>query len=124
MHGRATTLYPRSLELLEQVDVTKRLMQEGFVGRNSVCYLGGKRANERGWNIIMSHFKSSFHDYCLNIRQHSSEDAIRKLYEAHGKSVGYGWKLSSFSIDTTIDDGFNVSATLENEVGEIHRVRR
>ncbi|ETS80532.1 hypothetical protein PFICI_08061 [Pestalotiopsis fici W106-1] len=120
-YGRACTLYPRSLELLEQVDLATDLIQEGFAGRSSVNYANGKRINERGWNMMFQHFKASFHDYALNVRQKYSEDIFRNALMSHGKQVGHGWKLSGFSIDTSLGDGYNVSAVLEHAtLGESH----
>ncbi|KPM42379.1 hypothetical protein AK830_g4175 [Neonectria ditissima] len=118
--GRATTLYPRSLELLEQLHLTNDLVQEGFVARSSINYKDGKRVNERGWNIMFDHFKTSYHDYALNIRQRYSEDVFRNRYERYGKSVWFGWKLATYKIDTSLGDDYNITATLQHEsMGEV-----
>lgn len=37
--GRATTLYPRTLEMLDQIDLLDEMNQIGFIGRNSVTYV-------------------------------------------------------------------------------------
>lgn len=89
-YGRATTLYPRTLELLEQLDITSALLQEGYVSRANTNYKDGERVNERGWNVMFSHCKSSFHDYALNIRQRYSEDVFRNRYESYSKAVWFG----------------------------------
>ncbi|KAI8718594.1 FAD-binding-3 domain-containing protein [Fusarium sp. LHS14.1] len=119
--GRATTLYPRSLELLEQLDVADDLTQEGFVSRSSINFKDGTRVNERGWNLMFDHFKPSYHDYALNIRQRYSEDVFRNHFESCGKSVWFSWKLTAYAIDTSLGDGYNVTATLEHKtMGKTH----
>ncbi|KAF5250718.1 hypothetical protein FANTH_4161 [Fusarium anthophilum] len=119
--GRATTLYPRSLELLEPLGVTGDLLQRGFVGRSSVNYRNGKRVNGPGWNSMFDHVKLSYHDYLLNIRQCNSEEVFLSHYERCGKSVWYGWKLVTYSIDTSLDDGFHVTAILDHPTkGQSH----
>uniref|UniRef100_A0A8H7NPN7 FAD-binding domain-containing protein n=1 Tax=Bionectria ochroleuca TaxID=29856 RepID=A0A8H7NPN7_BIOOC len=112
--GRATTLFPRSLELLEQLYVTKDLIQEGFVARSSLNYNNGQRISNRGWGAMFDHLKTSFHDYVLNIRQCHSEDVFRARYERYGKSVRYGWELISYVIDTSLNDGYNITAILQH----------
>jgi phenol 2-monooxygenase len=119
--GRATTLYPRSLELLEQLNVADDLIQEGFVSRSSINFKDGKRVNERGWNLMFDHFKPCYHDYALNIRQRYSEDVFRNHFERYGKPVWFSWKLTTYAIDTSLGDGYNVTATLEHKtMGKAH----
>ncbi|CZR43832.1 related to 2-polyprenyl-6-methoxyphenol hydroxylase and related FAD-dependent oxidoreductases [Fusarium proliferatum ET1] len=119
--GRATTLYPRSLELLEPLGVTGDLLQKGFVARSSVNFKNGNRVNERGWNDMFDAAKLSYHDYLLNIRQCNSEEVFLSHYEKCGKSVWYGWKLVAYSIDTSLNDGFHITATLEHPTkGQSH----
>jgi phenol 2-monooxygenase (NADPH) len=38
MYGRDSTLYPRSLEMLDQIDLLDEMDQVGFVARNSVTF--------------------------------------------------------------------------------------
>ncbi|KAF2994921.1 hypothetical protein E8E13_000760 [Curvularia kusanoi] len=113
--GRATTLYPRSLELLEQVDLAETFLQAGFIARTALNFRNGRRVNERGWQSMFEPFRDSFHDCCVNIRQKNSEELILKKYRGDsGKDVWYGWKLETFQIDEGLQDGYNVSATLSH----------
>jgi phenol 2-monooxygenase len=113
--GRATTLYPRSLELLEQLDLAETFLQAGFVARTSINFRNGQRINERGWQSMFEPFRDSFHDYCVNIRQKNSEELILMKYrEDSGKDVWYGWELETFKIDDGLKDGYNASATLSH----------
>ncbi|KAF2121142.1 FAD binding domain-containing protein [Lophiotrema nucula] len=123
-HGRATSLYPRSLELLEREDLFDQLAQVGFFARNSITYKDGQVVPDRGWQILWKHFKESFHSYVLNIRQKYSEDIFRASYEALGYRVQFGWELSSYEIDTKLEDGHNVTARIKSlETGEEKVVR-
>jgi phenol 2-monooxygenase len=121
MFGRATTLYPRSVELLEQVGLAETFCQTGFVGRLAVNYRDGKRVNDRGWGHMFEPWNKSFHDYALSIRQKNSEELIRQdYYKTAGKDVWYGWQLQAFAIDEGKEDGYNVSATISHsETGEV-----
>jgi phenol 2-monooxygenase len=125
MFGRATTLYPRSVELLEQVGLAETFCQAGFVGRLAVNYRNGKRVNHRGWGSMFEPWNKSFHDYALSIRQKNSEELIRQdYYKTSGKDVWYGWQLQAFAIDEGKADGYNVSATISHpEAGEV-QIRR
>ncbi|KAF4414611.1 FAD binding domain-containing [Fusarium acutatum] len=85
--GRATTLYPSSLELLEPLGMTGDLLQKGFVARSSFNFRNGIRVNERGWNDMFDYLKVSYHDYLLNFRQCNSEEVFLCHYEECGKSI-------------------------------------
>jgi phenol 2-monooxygenase len=54
MYGRACTLFPRTLEFLDQLDLLDELTQEGFIARTSINYKDGKQVNGRGWQQILS----------------------------------------------------------------------
>lgn len=42
-YGRAITLFPRTCELLEQLDLIQPMLQQGFACRSSVTYKDGER---------------------------------------------------------------------------------
>lgn len=42
-YGRAITLFPRTLELLDQLDLVQPMLQQGFACRSSVTYKDGVR---------------------------------------------------------------------------------
>ncbi|TQB69373.1 hypothetical protein MPDQ_001953 [Monascus purpureus] len=112
MYGRATTLYPRTLEMLDQLELLDDLNQIGYIGRNSVTYKDGKRVTSRGWHIMFQRMHGTFLDYALNIRQKYSEDVIRAAYEKRGGRTYIGWKLEDFSVDNTLDDEYKVAARI------------
>ncbi|KAI3318141.1 FAD binding domain-containing protein [Xylariaceae sp. AK1471] len=114
LYGRACTLYARTLELLEQVHVTDEMLQVGFVGRAGTTFKGGKRVTGRGWQAIFPAMASSFHNYILNITQKTSEAIFSAKYQAEGHKVHYSWEIVDYSIDTSLRDGYNITATLSH----------
>lgn len=48
MYGRACTLHPRTLEMLDQLDLLDDMNQIGYICRNSVTWKDGKRITSRG----------------------------------------------------------------------------
>lgn len=49
MYGRACTLYPRTCEMLDQLDLYEEMAQEGVCARRTFTYRDGKRVWGRGW---------------------------------------------------------------------------
>ena len=99
MYGRATTLYPRTLEMLDQLGLLDDLNQIGYIARNSVTYKGNRRVTSRGWHVMFQRMHGTYLDYCLNIRQKYSEEVIRDAYEVLRGNPYIGWKLDSFSVE-------------------------
>lgn len=126
-HGRATTLYPRTLELLEREDLFDHMAQVGFFGRNTVTFRDGKIVPGRGWLALYTDMKQSFHAYHLNIRQKYSEDIFRSEYEKvarNGAKVRFGWEMVGFEVDKSKDDGCNITVRTKHvESGEEKAVR-
>jgi phenol 2-monooxygenase (NADPH) len=51
-HGRAITLYPRSSEMLDQLELAEELAQQCFACRETVSYNSkGEEVHGRGWNV-------------------------------------------------------------------------
>ncbi|KAL4899123.1 hypothetical protein BDW74DRAFT_189510 [Aspergillus multicolor] len=114
MYGRATTLYPRTLEMLDQLDLLDNLNQIGYVARNSVTFKDGQRVTSRGWHKMFEAMQGTFLDYCLNIRQKYSEEIIRTAYQKLGGNPYIGWKLESFSVDHESQDDYKVTSQIRN----------
>ena len=121
MYGRACVLYPRTMEMLDQLDLGETLQQIGFIGRSTVTYHDGVRVRGRGWGFISKPL-DTFFDYCLNIRQKYSENVFRDAAKALGTSMHSNTKL----VDFTIDDGqsdYKITAKLQEEGGKVMRVQ-
>ncbi|PYH91258.1 pentachlorophenol 4-monooxygenase [Aspergillus ellipticus CBS 707.79] len=114
MYGRATTLYPRTLEMLDQLDLLNDLSQIGYIGRNSVTYKDGKRVTSRGWHVMFERMSGTYLDYCLNIRQKYSEGVIRSAYEGLKGEQYTGWKLESYVVDDAAQDDYKVVSQIRN----------
>ncbi|KAL4879772.1 pentachlorophenol 4-monooxygenase [Aspergillus karnatakaensis] len=114
MYGRATTLYPRTLEMLDQLDLLDGMNQVGFVGRSSVTFKDGKRVTSRGWHIMFERLSGTYLDYCLNLRQKYSEEVFRNAYKRLGGDPFIGWKLESYSVDHGSNDDYKVSSHIRN----------
>ncbi|OJI99558.1 hypothetical protein ASPVEDRAFT_123545 [Aspergillus versicolor CBS 583.65] len=113
MYGRATTLYPRTLEMLDQLQLLDELNQIGYVARNSITYdKDGRRVTSRGWHLMFERMHGTFLDYCLNIRQKFSENVIRDAFKSIGGEPYIGWKLEGFSIDDAAEDEYKVVSNI------------
>ena len=121
MYGRACVLYPRTMEMLDQLDLGETLQQIGFIGRSAVTYHDGKRVRGRGWGFISKPL-DSFFDYCLNIRQKYSENVFRDAAKALGTSMHSNTKLIGFTVDDGQSD-YRITAELQEEGGKVTRVQ-
>ncbi|KAL4734370.1 pentachlorophenol 4-monooxygenase [Aspergillus similis] len=122
MYGRATTLYPRTLEMLDQLDLLDELNQIGYAGRNSVTFKDGKRVTSRGWHKMFEAIHGTYLDYCLNIRQKYSEEVIRQSYQKLGGEPYIGWKLESFSLDHDSEEEYKVTSQINSLKTDEHLV--
>ena len=119
MNGRATTLYPRTLEMLDQLELLDKLNQIGYIGRNSVTYKDGKRVTSRGWHVMFQRMSGTFLDYCLNIRQKYSENVIRDAYLEMGGRAYIGWALEDFTVDNHSKGDYKVTSQIRQaDTGE------
>lgn len=115
MYGRASTLYPRTVEMLDQLGLLDEMSQVGLIGRASVTYKDGEKVQDRGWDFV-SKMTDTYFDYCLNIRQKYSEDIFRSALEQHGGKVNAGWTLKNFVVDDATDD-YKISVAMTDHNG-------
>lgn len=118
MYGRASTLMPRTLEMLDQLDLFDDMAQVGLVGKRSFTYRDGKRVQGRGWSIMENLSGSTFFDYSLNIRLKYSEDIFRAKLTEMGVQVHAPVKLENFVLDDSAESDYKVHATTTNLAGE------
>ena len=52
MYGRASTLFPRTIEMLDQLELLDEMSQVGLIGRASVTYKDGQKVQDRGWDFL------------------------------------------------------------------------
>ena len=97
-YGRAAMIAPRTLELLDQLDLADALGQIGFVARGQVAYKSNGEKTE-GINTATSDIMGTFFDYGLLCRQRYTEDVMREGYErSSGNTVHYGHRLVDFRV--------------------------
>ena len=126
MYGRASTLYPRSLEMLDQIDLLDEMNQIGFTARNSVTFdKTGKRVTSRGWHTIFEKTFGTFQDYLLNIRLKYSEKVFTGAYARLGGHVLVGWTLKHMVVDEHEKAGYKVTSTIQKtQSDETRTVKR
>lgn len=96
-YGRAAMIAPRTLEMLDQLDLADALGQIGFVARGQLSYKNGERVETL--TATSSNIKDTFFDYCLLCRQRYTEDVIRDSYaRVSGREIHYGAKLVDFAV--------------------------
>ncbi|KIW96711.1 uncharacterized protein Z519_02102 [Cladophialophora bantiana CBS 173.52] len=112
MYGRACTMLPRTLEMLDQYDLLTRLNQVGFVSRSAVNYdKDGNRDSRRGMRHVFDAMQGhTFVDYMLNIRLKYTEDIVKEEYERIGGIVAGGWEVVNLTIPTDHTDPENTHA--------------
>ena len=123
MYGRAAMIAPRSMELLEQLDLLDDLLQIGFVVRGQAHFnQNGERVNDV-IRYATSNIKDTFFDFLLLCRQKYTEQAIHQGYQRMaGKSVRYGLRLINYTLNEGSDD-YPVLSTLEHTDGARSELR-
>lgn len=124
MYGRAISLYPRTLEFLEQLGILEELEQIGVLLRaNGTFDHKGQRVPSRGWNQMFKHMESTYLKYVLNIRLYYTEETLEKYLAAKGVSIHVNHTLKDFKIDSEAADGYKVTATVETMGDKVETVK-
>ena len=111
-YGRAAMIAPRTLEMLDQLDLADALGQIGFVVRGQVSYKNGKRVESL--TAASSNIKDTFFDYCLLCRQRYTEDVIRDAYgRLSDRHIHYGARLVDFTVGDK-DTEYGVSSVIDS----------
>ncbi|KAL8708645.1 MAG: hypothetical protein Q9220_006470 [cf. Caloplaca sp. 1 TL-2023] len=99
MLGRAANIAPRSLEILDQLDLADALCQIGFVVRGQKFYRDGKMIDNV--SAPTTGITDTFFDHSVLCRQRYTEATIGEAYTKNsGNKVHYGAKL----VDLTVSD--------------------
>ena len=123
MLGRASTLYPRTLEILDQLDLFDDMAQQGVIVRRSITFdSNGKRANGRGWSFV-DDARGTYFNYLLNLRLKYSEDIFRRYNKKLGGHVQAPVKLVDFSLDENAADDYKITATCQKQDASSFRVK-
>lgn len=104
-YGRAAMIAPRTLEMLDQLDLADALGQIGFVVRGQVSYNNGVKVENL--TAPSSGITDTFFDHLLLCRQRHTEDVMKDSYSRYSKTpVQYGAKLA----DVTVKGGNDIYA--------------
>lgn len=122
MYGGASSLFARTLELLDQLDLFDDMAQVGLVGRRTMTFRDGRYVQGRGWAGLMAS-QDTYFKFVLNIRLKYSEDIFRRRLESVGGRVHAPVKFVGFELDEDAVDDYRVTATCEDAEGKQCRVR-
>jgi phenol 2-monooxygenase (NADPH) len=108
MYGRACTLYPRSIELLDQMDLYDDMAQIAFNCRSGFTYNKGKKVQGRGWSIFEGWTGKTFFEDFMNLRLKYSEDVFREKLAGMGVHIQAPAKLETFELKEDAQDDYKI----------------
>ncbi|KAL6717291.1 hypothetical protein ACLMJK_005206 [Lecanora helva] len=110
-HGRAAMIAPRTLEMLDQLDLADSLGQIGFVVRGQLSFKNGEKVDNI--TAASSNITDTFFDHLLLCRQRYTEDVIREGYSRYSnQAVHYGARLTNF-FTSGGSDGIPILSTIQ-----------
>lgn len=124
-YGRASLLYPRTLEMLDQVDVWEPMSEIAHIARGYVNYNNaGKRVISGTYHSLFNQLHGTYFDYVVNIRQRYSEEIFRKSLEETGGTFYEQHELVSIVQDDDAVDDYALTVRLRNNAnGEEHVIK-
>ncbi|TAQ88393.1 hypothetical protein B7494_g3250 [Chlorociboria aeruginascens] len=124
-YGRAITLFPRTSEMLDQLNLADDLAQQCFACRKTVNYdKDGKEVQGRGW-AFMENMGDTTWNFALVLRQKFQEDIFRKrLRELGGELEGEKELVGLQVLDEVESDGYKVKAVVRDCVTGMERIVR
>ncbi|KAJ3973047.1 FAD binding domain-containing protein [Lentinula raphanica] len=100
-YGRASTLWPRTIELLDQLDLAEPLIQAGMLTRSGLHFHEGRRV--KGglmYGNRMDKLGDTFFKFALHLRQRVTEEIIlQAASKAYGFSPRILHQIHGYSID-------------------------
>lgn len=112
-YGRAAMIAPRTLEMLDQLDLADALGQIGFVVRGQVSFKNGERVENI--TAASSNIRDTFFDYLLLCRQRYTEDVIRDGYARYSeRGIHNGARLVHFSVAGE-SESYAVTSIIESQ---------
>lgn len=96
IYGRATTLWPRTLEMYDQLDLLDSLLDHGVLSQTGVNYRDGV-ASSGGLSFghRMDKHGDTFHRYALHLRQRLTERAIETALAEMGSPPHFQTEFES-----------------------------
>ncbi|KAJ7593451.1 FAD binding domain-containing protein [Mycena floridula] len=99
-YGRATTLWPRTIEILDQIDIAERLIQLGVATRSGLHFHDGKRVHGGlMYGARMDKLGDTFYKFALHLRQRLTEEQLSDALEEYGISHRICHRFERYSVD-------------------------
>lgn len=121
-YGRAITLYPRSSEMLDQLDLADELAQQCFACRQTVSYdANGNEVHGRGWHF-MENMKDTAWDFALVLRQKYQEEIFRNALRREGVELEAPVTLEKVVVDASVPQGgYRVTAAVRDGITGVEK---
>ncbi|KAJ7841365.1 hypothetical protein B0H14DRAFT_2783081 [Mycena olivaceomarginata] len=97
-YGRASTMWPRTIEMLDQLDLAERLLQIGAVTRNALHFRDGRRSTG-----------DTFFKFSLHLRQRLTEQQFTQALEEKDVEQHMRKRFEGFTIDKNSEDGYPIT---------------
>ncbi|KAJ6625383.1 FAD binding domain-containing protein [Mycena sp. CBHHK59/15] len=104
-YGRATTMWPRTIEILDQLDLAERLLQIGVVTRNAL-HFRESRPPDFWWLMFGSRMDKLGE---LHLRQRLTEEQFAEAMEENNVEQHMRRRVEGFTIDENAEDGYPVT---------------
>ncbi|KAJ7116477.1 FAD binding domain-containing protein [Mycena epipterygia] len=124
-YGRATTMWPRTIEMLDQVDLAERLMQIGVVTRNALHFRDGRRSTGGlMFGSRMDKLGDTFYKFSLHVRQRLTEEKFSEALEENAVQQYMRRRVEGFTIDEDCEDGYPVTVRARDlDTDEVFEVK-
>nr|XP_031863777.1 uncharacterized protein CI109_001029 [Kwoniella shandongensis]KAA5530849.1 hypothetical protein CI109_001029 [Kwoniella shandongensis] len=120
VYGRATTLWPRSLELYDQLDVLDPLLQKGVTTQTGFNFRDGKAApGGLVFGYGMNKHGDTSHNYSLHLRQRLTERAFESVLNSYGFPVLHQHFIESWTDSEDPADIYPVKCRVRDLVNNL-----
>ncbi|KAF8207087.1 FAD binding domain-containing protein [Mycena galopus ATCC 62051] len=108
-YGRASTMWPRTIEMLNQLDLAERLLQIGTVTRNALHFRDGRRSNGGlMFGSRMDKLGDTFFKFSLHLRQRLTEEQFVQALQEKDVEPHMRKRFEGFTIDKNSEDGYPI----------------
>ncbi|ESK88511.1 pentachlorophenol 4-monooxygenase [Moniliophthora roreri MCA 2997] len=114
-YGRACTLWPRTIELLDQLDLAERLLQTGVVTRTGLHFYEGRRV--KGglmYGSRMDKLGDTFFKFALHLRQKLTEDEFTAAFQEYGFNLHMRHAIESYALDEVAIDEYPIRVQIKD----------
>ncbi|KAJ7352377.1 FAD binding domain-containing protein [Mycena albidolilacea] len=109
-YGRASTMWPRTIEMLDQLDLAERLLQIGAVTRNALHFRDGRRSTGGlMYGSRMDKLGDTFFKFSLHLRQRLTEQEFTQALEEKDVEQHMRKRFEGFTIDKNSEDGYPIT---------------